>query len=242
MPGPKGVGTAPAAHGRFILAQGRAGSTARLTSDMTGPPAGRLRVTHQTLWTAYRTAARPHTRRWGPSAGRLRVSRRTWRDRLPDGCMAQHQCTGWQDRESRMGDNLGVRKGPAVARGTRDSSSASGCRRLPWPWLLRVRGVSMSPTYLDGDLLLALRGVRPRAGVAVVRLPPDAMGRPRPIAVKRLSPAVEEPGRWWVSSDDPRGVGSATIGTLGGDDVLGRVLVRLTRTRRRRGATRRTRL
>lgn len=94
----------------------------------------------------------------------------------------------------------------------------------------------MTPTYRDGDLLLALRGARPRPGVAVVRLPPDAAGRPRPVSVKRLSPAPGEADRWWVESDDPRGVSSATLGTLAGEDVLGRVLLRLPRTPRRGGA------
>ncbi|GIL36233.1 S24 family peptidase [Phycicoccus sp. MAQZ13P-2] len=91
------------------------------------------------------------------------------------------------------------------------------------PALVRVRGRSMLPTYRDGDVLLVLRGLRPRAGRAhVVRLPPDAAGRPRPLAVKRLTGRdPDAPERWWVDSDNPaEGVTSFDVGSLAEADVL----------------------
>lgn len=112
------------------------------------------------------------------------------------------------------------------------STARSGRLPFPRPWLLRVRGHSMTPTYRDGDLLFALRGGRARTGVAVVCLPPDGNGRARPLSVKRISPAAGQPGRWWVTSDDPRGVGSEVFGAIADRDVLGRVLIRLSRSRR----------
>lgn len=124
-------------------------------------------------------------------------------------------------RMPRPGRPLGRRTGAPRERG------------IPRPWLVRVRGVSMMPTFVDGDLLLALRGARPRPGTAVVRLPPDAAGRARPVSVKRIAPAPGSAGRWWVDSDDPRGVTSGTVGTIADEDVLGRILVRLYRRRRR---------
>jgi hypothetical protein len=98
--------------------------------------------------------------------------------------------------------------------------------------VLVVRGRSMLPTLRDGDRLLALWGglQRPlavRAGtVVVVRLPPDAAGRPRPLAVKRV---VRREGlRWWVEGDNAlEGVGSREVGALADADVLARVLCRL---------------
>lgn len=85
------------------------------------------------------------------------------------------------------------------------------------PALVRVRGRSMLPTYRDGDVLLVLRGARPRAGRAhVVHLPPDPSGRARPLSVKRLTGRdPDAPDRWWVDSDNAaEGVTSFEVGSL----------------------------
>ncbi|GAA4400849.1 hypothetical protein GCM10023168_09990 [Fodinibacter luteus] len=98
-----------------------------------------------------------------------------------------------------------------------------GRARMPRPALVRVRGRSMMPTYQDGDVLLVLRGARPRPGrVAVVRLPPDAHGIPRPLSVKRVRGAdPDDPDRWWVDSDNAaEGVTSFDVGSLADEDVV----------------------
>ena len=88
----------------------------------------------------------------------------------------------------------------------------------------------MEPTLHEGDLLVALWGARVRAGqVAVVRLPDDTTGRPRPISVKRVT--GRDPGagdRWWLDSDNPReGVTSFDVGSVPDADVLAVVLGRV---------------
>ena len=101
------------------------------------------------------------------------------------------------------------------------------------PALVRVRGRSMLPTYRDGDVLLVLRGVRPRAGRAhVVHLPPDADGRPRPVAVKRITGRdPDAPERWWVDSDNAaEGVTSFDVGSLAEESVAAVVVGRVWRT------------
>ena len=88
----------------------------------------------------------------------------------------------------------------------------------------------MAPPLREGDLLLALWGARVRPGeVAVVRLPNDSAGHPRPVSVKRVTgpdPARRE--RWWLDADNPReGLTSFDIGSVPATDVLAVVLGRL---------------
>ena len=88
----------------------------------------------------------------------------------------------------------------------------------------------MQPTLHEGDLLLSLWGARVRAGqVAVVRLPDDREGNPRPLSVKRVSgPDPHDARRWWLDSDNPReGVTSFDVGSVEDADVLAVVLARL---------------
>lgn len=90
----------------------------------------------------------------------------------------------------------------------------------------------MEPTLRAGDVLVVVRGPRPRLGrLAVVALPPDADGIPRPLAVKRVTrtdPA--DPGRYWVERDNPReGVDSWLVGSLPREAVRAVVLARLPR-------------
>ena len=85
----------------------------------------------------------------------------------------------------------------------------------------------MLPTLRDGDLLLVRWGAPPSPGsVAVVRLPDDGDGRPRPLSVKRL--VRREGDGWWVERDSAaEGVDSWQVGALAGEDVRGRVVARL---------------
>jgi hypothetical protein len=55
-----------------------------------------------------------------------------------------------------------------------------------------------------------------------VRLPPDASGAPRPLAVKRVTgPDPDDPTRWWVDSDNPaEGVTSFDVGSLAEPDIV----------------------
>lgn len=105
--------------------------------------------------------------------------------------------------------------------------------RFPWR-LVRVRGRSMLPTLVDGDLVIVRLGAAPTAGcLAVVRLPPDRHGVPRPLGIKRVV-REESPGRWWIDSDNAAaGVTSFDIGTVVTRDVLAVVVTRLPGRRRR---------
>ena len=110
-----------------------------------------------------------------------------------------------------------------------------------------VRGRSMEPTLHEGDRLLVLHGARPRIGrLAVVRLPDEAPGRPRPLAVKRVTMRDPSGGNaWWVERDNPRdGVDSWQVGAIPAHDVLALVLVRMPGVwlTRLRGRLRRVRL
>src|SRR5450756_2205370 len=71
--------------------------------------------------------------------------------------------------------------------------------------IARAGGRSMEPTLHEGDRLLVLYGARPRRGkLAIVRLPDDASGAPRPLSVKRLSRRDPEGSDgWWIERDNP---------------------------------------
>jgi Peptidase S24-like len=93
-----------------------------------------------------------------------------------------------------------------------------------------VHGRSMEPTLHEGDRLLVLYGARPRRGkLALVRLPDDARGAPRPLAVKRLArPDPEGGSGWWVERDNPReGLDSWTLGAIPAAGIRGRVILRV---------------
>lgn len=98
------------------------------------------------------------------------------------------------------------------------------------PGLARVVGASMEPTLHEGDLLLVLWGARGRVGaLAIVQLPPDEHGAPRPVSVKRVTGVdPTDPSRWWVERDNPSiGVDSWLVGSVPHSAVLARVLLRI---------------
>ena len=88
----------------------------------------------------------------------------------------------------------------------------------------------MEPALHEGDLLLVLYGARPRCGrLAIVRLPDDETGSPRPLAVKRVSRrAPDGSDGWWIERDNPwEGIDSWAVGAIPADGIRGRVLLRL---------------
>ena len=100
--------------------------------------------------------------------------------------------------------------------------------------IVRVRGRSMEPTLHTGDRMVVLRGAPPRLGrLAIVRLPPDDDGAPRPLAIKRVTMRdPEDPARYWVEADNQRELGVADswtygIGSLARDQIRALVLFRL---------------
>jgi Peptidase S24-like len=90
-----------------------------------------------------------------------------------------------------------------------------------------VRGGSMAPTLHDGDVVLAVPGLRPRDGaVALVRWP----ARPRQVSVKRLALRFPDEGhddgaRWFAVGDAP--TASTDSRTLGPAVALAVVTHRL---------------
>ena len=93
-----------------------------------------------------------------------------------------------------------------------------------------VRGRSMEPTLHEGDRLLVLYGARPRRGkLAIVRLPDDPKGVPRPLAVKRLTRRDPDGGDgWWVERDNPReGRDSWAVGAIPAAGIRARVVLRV---------------
>ena len=101
----------------------------------------------------------------------------------------------------------------------------------------------MEPTLRAGDRLLVRYAAPPRPGrLALVRLPPDSEGKPRPVAVKRISRADGD--GWWVERDNPAyGVDSWLVGAVPADHVLAVVVARVwprpSLLRRRPGTDRR---
>ncbi len=97
-----------------------------------------------------------------------------------------------------------------------------------------VRGRSMEPTLHTGDRMVVLRGAPPRMGrLAIVRLPPDDDGVPRPLAIKRVT--MRDPAdsrRYWVESDNQAQSGLADswtggIGSLAREQIAAVVLFRI---------------
>ncbi|KQU70736.1 S24/S26 family peptidase [Phycicoccus sp. Root101] len=97
-----------------------------------------------------------------------------------------------------------------------------------------VRGRSMEPTLHTGDRMVVLKGAPPRLGrLAIVRLPPDDEGVPRPLAIKRVT--MRDPAdrtRYWVESDNQGLLGVADswthgIGSLARDQIRALVLFRI---------------
>lgn len=86
----------------------------------------------------------------------------------------------------------------------------------------------MEPTLTDGRLILIRYGVRARPGaLVVVTLPPQAHGRTRPLAVKRLM-HYEADGRAWIESDNQSASGrvdSWTVGPVPLNSIVAVVLI-----------------
>lgn len=96
--------------------------------------------------------------------------------------------------------------------------------------VVTVRGRSMEPTLRGGDRVLVLRGVRPRLGrMAIVSLPPDPDGAPRPLAVKRVTRRdPQDASRYWVERDNPHeGVDSWQVGSIAREQVHALVVCRM---------------
>jgi signal peptidase I len=100
--------------------------------------------------------------------------------------------------------------------------------------IVRVTGRSMEPTLHTGDRMVVLRGAPPKLGrLAIVRLPPDPDGAPRPLAIKRVTMRdPQDPRRYWVESDNQGELGVADswtygVGSLGRDQIRALVLFRL---------------
>ena len=99
--------------------------------------------------------------------------------------------------------------------------SSAGLRPRRLLGMAVVHGRSMLPTLRDGDRLLVLHGGRPRPGRGVVVRLPDGV-----VAVKRA--VRREAGGWWVESDNAaEGVDSRTVGVIGDEQVVARVLLRV---------------
>ncbi len=105
--------------------------------------------------------------------------------------------------------------------------------------VVTVVGRSMEPALHTGDRMVVLRGAPPRPGrMAIVRLPPEPDGTPRPLAIKRVTGRdPSDPSRYWIESDNPTAEGvvdSWRIGSLDRASIRALVLFRIpTRVRLR---------
>ena len=106
---------------------------------------------------------------------------------------------------------------------------------MRWPlWRIAVAERSMEPALHPGDWLVVRRTIvtgrplRVRAGQIVVARHP---GRPDLLLVKRA--ARQEPGGWWLASDNPAAgaVDSRAFGVVPPSLIEGRVLLRYRRAR-----------
>jgi len=109
---------------------------------------------------------------------------------------------------------------------------------MRWPlWRVAVAERSMEPALSPGDWLLLYRTIDPgrplrvRAGQIVVARHP---GRAGLLIVKRA--ARQEPGGWWLASDNPAAgaVDSRSFGVVPPSLIEGRLLLRYRRGRRDR--------
>lgn len=93
--------------------------------------------------------------------------------------------------------------------------------------MANVRGPSMEPTLHDGDkILLSYDAPAVPGALAIVRLPAQDDGTPRPVAVKRL--ARKEGDGWWIERDNAEtGVDSWQVGAIPENDVIAVVVARL---------------
>jgi signal peptidase I len=92
----------------------------------------------------------------------------------------------------------------------------------------RVSGSSMSPTYADGSVVLAVRSRRLRPGDIVVFQPPaaavaylDPADRATPMVKRVVSVAV---GQVVVHGDNPAGLDSRAFGAVPLELVIGRAV------------------
>jgi nickel-type superoxide dismutase maturation protease len=106
---------------------------------------------------------------------------------------------------------------------------------MRWPlWRVAVAERSMEPALHPGDWLVVRRTITPgrplrvRAGQIVVARHP---GRPGLLIIKRA--ARQEPGGWWLASDNPAAdaVDSRSFGVVPPWLIEGRVLWRYRRAR-----------
>lgn len=92
------------------------------------------------------------------------------------------------------------------------------------PWLrIAFTGPSMLPTLRPGDHLLVRRSAAVRVGDIVAVRRPD---RSFLIVVKRVERLVDD-GRWWLRGDNAAASDDSRVfGSVGADDLLGRVIWR----------------